>query len=151
MTTIARIEKRFGIQAPVDRIWAVIEQLDGWDRWNPVEKTVRGTIAFGGQVALTETLSGADPRPVEATVSDWQPNSQLVWTEKRGLWFHSMRYFEIEELEPGSSIVANGYIFTGLRGEMYFDKHKKTLRSAVENVAEGWRAAIQTSRPTSCP
>jgi hypothetical protein len=143
MTTIARIEKRFGIQASVDHIWAAIEQLDGWDRWNPIEKGISGTIAFGGKVTLTETLPGAAPRPVEATVSDWQPNAQLVWTEKRGLWFQSMRYFEIEELEPGSSIVANGFIFTGLRGEMYFDKHKKTLRGAVDSVAEGWRAAIQ--------
>ncbi|PZO03595.1 MAG: SRPBCC domain-containing protein [Alphaproteobacteria bacterium] len=142
MTTIARIEKRFGIQAPVDHIWAVIEQLDGWDRWNPIETGIRGTIAFGGKVTLTETLPGTAPRPVEAHVSDWQPNSQLVWTEKRGLWFQSMRYFEIEELEPGSSIVANGFIFTGLRGEMYFDKHKKVLGGAVETVAEAWRAAI---------
>ena len=143
MTTIARIEKRFGIQAPVDRIWAVIEQLDSWDRWNPIEKGISGTIAFGGKVALTETLPGAVPRQVEAVVSDWQPNAQLVWTEKRGLWFQSMRYFEIEELEPGSSIVANGFIFTGLRGEMHFDKHKPTLRKAVEGVADRWRAAIQ--------
>lgn len=143
MTQTARIEKRFGIQAPVDRIWAVIEQLDSWHRWNPIEKDISGTIAFGGKLALTETLASNAPRQVEATVSDWQPNSQLVWTEKRGLWFQSLRYFEIEELEPGSSIVANGYIFTGLRGEMHFDKHKKTLRGAVEAVAEGWRTAIQ--------
>ena len=143
MTTIARIEKRFGIQAPVDQIWAVIEQLDSWDRWNPVETNLSGTIAFGGEVRLTETIPGLPPRSAEARVSDWQPNSQLVWTEKRGLWFQSMRYFEIEELEPGSSIVSNGYIFTGLRGEMYFDKHKKTLRTAVERVADAWRGAVQ--------
>jgi hypothetical protein len=143
MTTIARIEKRFGIQAPVESIWAVIEELDGWDRWNPVETGLSGTIAFGGDVRLTETIPGLAPRAAEARVSDWQPNSQLVWTEKRGLWFQSMRYFEIEELEPGSSIVSNGYIFTGLRGEMYFDKHKKTLRTAVETVAEAWRSAVQ--------
>lgn len=144
MTTIARIEKRFGIQAPVDQIWAVIEQLESWDRWNPVETNLSGTIAFGGEVRLTETIPGLPPRSAEARVSDWQPNSQLVWTEKRGLWFQSMRYFEIEELEPGSSIVSNGYIFTGLRGEMYFDKHKKTLRTAVETVAEAWRGAVET-------
>ena len=143
MTTIARIEKRFGIQAPVENIWAVIEQLDRWDRWNPIETNLSGTIAFGGEVRLTETIPGLAPRSAEARISDWQPHSQLVWTEKRGLWFQSMRYFEIEELEPGSSIVSNGFIFTGLRGEMHFDKHKKTLRTAVDRVAEAWRGAVQ--------
>ena len=139
----ARIEKRFGIPAPVENIWAVIERLEDWSRWNPVETGVRGTIGFGSEVALTETIPGLPPREVVAHVRDWQPNSQLVWAEKRGLWFQSLRYFEIEELEPGSSIVSNGFIFMGLRGEMYFDRHKKALRQAVESVAQAWEAAVE--------
>ena len=63
--------------------------------------------------------------------------------EKRGLWFRSMRYFEIEELEPGSCIVANGFIFSGLRGEMHFDRHRKALRAAVDAVAEGLKTAAE--------
>lgn len=138
-----RIEKRIGVRAPTDRIWEVITSLEGWNRWNPVETSVDGKIAFGGTLSLTETLGGLAPRQVEARVGQWQPYAQLVWAEKRGLWFNSMRYFEIEELEPGSCIVANGYLFSGLRGEMYFDKHRKVLRQAVEGVAEGWKAAAE--------
>jgi hypothetical protein len=77
-------------------------------------------------------------------VGEWQPYSQLVWAENRGLWFRSMRYFEIEPLEqPGSCIVANGFIFSGLRGEMFFDRHRKHLRHAVDSVAEAWKAAAE--------
>ena len=144
MTTIARIEKRFGIQAPVDQIWAVIEQLDSWDRWNPVETGISGTIAFGGKVSLTETLPGAPARQIEATVTDWQPNAQLVWTEKRGFLFNVIRYYEIEELEPGSCIVANGFIFSGFMGEGFHDKHKKTIRQACEAIGEALRLKVES-------
>lgn len=139
----ARIEKRIGVRASTDSIWAVIHDLPGWDRWNPFETRVEGTIAFGGQIALTETIDGLGERRVVAGVGDWQPYAQLVWTEKRGLWFRSTRYFEIEELEPGSCIVSNGFIFHGLRGEMFFDKHRKRLRHTVDAVAEAWKASAE--------
>jgi hypothetical protein len=55
-----------------------------------------------------------------------------------------MRYFEIEPLEqPDSCIVANGFIFSGLRGEMFFDRNRKHLRQAVDTVAEAWKAAAE--------
>jgi len=139
----ARIEKRIGVRATTDRIWALIADLPGWDRWNPIETGLEGTIAFGGQIDLTEQLEGLPERRAIVRVGDWQPYAQLVWTEKRGLWFRSIRYFEIEELEPGSCIVANGFIFSGLRGELYFDKHRKALRHGVDAVAEAWRAAAE--------
>ena len=66
-----------------------------------------------------------------------------MWTESRGVWFRSLRYFEIEELEPGSCIVSNGFIFSGLRGEMFFDKHRIKLRHGVDAVAEAWKAAAE--------
>ena len=140
---IARIEKRIGIRASTDDIWAVIADLSSWNRWNPIEKQVEGTIAFGGQIALTETIEGLPERRVLAKVGEWQPYAQLVWMENRGLWFRAMRYFEIEELEPGSCIAANGFIFSGLRGEMFFDKHRKSLRHSIDAVAEAWKATAE--------
>jgi hypothetical protein len=143
---IARIEKRIGIRASTDAIWQAISDLPGWNRWNPIEKDVEGTIAFGGQLALTETLEGQPERRVVARVVEWQPYAQLVWSEKRGLWFSCLRYFEIEQLEqPGSCIASNGFLFSGLRGEMFFDKHRPSLRHSVDAVAEAWKATAEAT------
>lgn len=139
----ARIEKRIGVRAPADRIWDLIADLPGWEGWNPIETSVEGTIAYGGSIALTEAIPGLPERRTVGRVGEWQPLAQLVWAEKRGLWFSSLRYFEIEELEPGSCIVANGFIFTGLRGEMHFDRHRKVLRGAVESVADALKTAAE--------
>jgi hypothetical protein len=139
-----KIEKRVGIPAPSETIWEVIADLPGWDQWNPVETGVSGTIAFGGQISLTERIEGLPDRQVAGRVADWQPNAQLVWTEKRGFLFNMIRYYEIEELERGSCIVANGFIFSGFMGEGFHDKHKKALRTAVEAVSEGLRLKVES-------
>ena len=77
----ARIEKRIGVRAPADRIWELIADLPGWDRWNPIETSVEGTIAYGGSIALTETIPGLPERRTVVRVGEWQPYAQLVWLE----------------------------------------------------------------------
>ena len=139
-----KIEKRVGVRAPSDRIWEVIADLPGWDQWNPVETGVSGTIAFGGQINLTENIGGLPERQVTGRVADWQPNAQLVWTEKRGWLFNVVRYYEIEELEPGSCIIANGFIFSGFRGEGFHDKHRKTIRTACEAIGEALKLKVDS-------
>ncbi len=140
----ARIERRIGVRATPEQIWAPIADLAYWDRWNPIEKALEGTIAFGAGISLTETIEGLPERRAAARVSEWEPYSQLVWTENRGLWFRSTRYFEIQRLdEPNACIVSNGFIFSGLRGEMFFDRGRAPLRHAVDAVAEAIKAAAE--------
>lgn len=139
----ARIEQRAGVRATSDRIWEVLSDLPHWDRWNPYETGVSGTIAFGGAVSLTEALPGLPERRVEARVGDWQPLAQLVWSEKRGFLFRSIRYFEIEELAPGNCVVATGAIFSGLRGELFHDSHRRAIKAAYGEIVEGLRQAAE--------
>lgn len=139
-----RIEKRVGVRATTDRIWEVLTDLPYWSRWNPVETAVEGTIAFGGSIALTEAIPGLPERRVTARIGDWQPLAQMVWSEKRGWQFSVVRYYEVEELEPGSCIVANGFIFGGLRGESFHDKHRKTIRAACESIGDALRVTAES-------
>jgi len=139
----ARIEKRAGVRATSDRLWELISDLASWDRWNAYETDVQGTIAFGAPLTLTEALPGQPERRVTAQVAEWQPYAQLVWVEKRGWLFSVTRYIEIEELEPGSCIVASGAIFSGLRGELFHDKHRAAIRSAYADMVEKLRLAAE--------
>lgn len=138
-----RIEKRVGVRATSDRIWDLISDLPSWNQWNPFETDVEGAIAFGGALTLSEAIPGLPERRYQAAVGEWQPYSQLVLTEKRGWQFTVLRYYEIEELHPGSCIVANGALFRGLRGEGFHDKHAKTIRAAYEQIGESLRLAAE--------
>jgi hypothetical protein len=138
-----RIEKRVGVRADAERIWAVIADLPGWDRWNPVETEVEGRIGFGGTLTLTERVADLGERRTTLTVREWQPNAQLVLVEKRGWLFNAVRYYEIEQLDTQSCIVSNGYIFSGLRGEGFHDRNKRILRAACESVAENLKVAAE--------
>ncbi len=142
---IARIEQRAGVRATSDALWEVLTDLPHWERWNPYERGVEGTIAFGGSISLTEALPGMSERRVEARIGDWEPRAQLVWIEKRGFLFRMIRYFEIEEMSPGNCIIATGALFSGLRGELFHDKHRRAIRAAYGEIVEAWKAAAESA------
>jgi hypothetical protein len=138
-----RIEKRIGVRATSDRIWDLVADLPGWRRWNPVDAEVEGVIAFGGRLTMTEAWPEMPARQSLAQVAEWQPRVRLVWAEKRGFLFQSLRYIEIEELAPSNCILAIGVRFSGLRGELFHDKHRPAIRKAHEAMAEGLKTAAE--------
>jgi hypothetical protein len=131
-----RIEKRVGIQAPPERLWDVLTDFPGWSRWNPHETDVEGQLAFGAPIRMTESWPGMAARPVDGRINEWQPLAQLVWVEKRGWLFSTVRYFEIEELDKGSCILATGMMFQGLRAELFMDKYRGVIRNALGEICE---------------
>lgn len=137
-----RIEQRVGVRAPAERIWDVITDLPRWDGWNPVERAVEGRIGFRTPISLTEALPHLPERRVTAVIGEWQPESQLVWIEKRGWMFNVIRYYEIETLAPGSCIVSTGALYSGLRGEGFHDKHRKAIKAAYAEVVEALRRQV---------
>lgn len=134
-----KVEKRVGVRESAERIWSVIADLPNWDRWNPIETQVEGRIGFGGALTLTEAIPDIGERRVTLAVGEWQPEAQLVLSEKRGWLFNVLRYYEIEQLDTRSCIVSNGFIFSGFRGEGFHEKNRLVLRRACEAVAEGLR------------
>src|SRR5690606_36707775 len=122
-----------------DRIWEIIADLPSWSTWNPIFPEAMGVIAIGGELILTERIADRPERRVSARVVEWVPNSQLIWAERRGFLSRSTRYIEIEELQPGSCIVANVEIFAGMRGDDYVLKHQRVLRRACDALGDALR------------
>lgn len=138
-----KIEKRAGVKATSDRLWDLVSDLSRWNDWNPHERDLEGTIAFGAPLALTESYPGLGERRTTARVADWRPYVRLVWTENRGFLFRTLRYIDIEELDKGSCIVSSGFKFAGLRGELFLDKHKPALSQAHEAIVQNLKAAAE--------
>lgn len=138
-----KVEHRVGVQASAERLWSFITDLPSWSQWNPVETEVEGAIAFGGQLTLNEAFPGLPERRTVVRVAQWEPYSQLVWTEKRGLFFNAMRFYEIDALTPENCILANGIIFSGLRGEGFHEKNRKLIKPALATIGEALKTAAE--------
>ena len=131
------------MRATAERLWEVLTDFGGWNRWNPHEVEVEGALGFGAPISLTERLPDLGERQVLARLGVWEPNAQLVWIERRGFLFRTLRYFEIEELERGACIVSHGTVFTGLRAELFHDKHRSRIRPAYQAISEALKRTAE--------
>jgi len=50
METI-RIEHRIGVRATAERLWDVLTDFGGWERWNPHEVKVQGALGMARRSA----------------------------------------------------------------------------------------------------
>lgn len=138
-----RIETRIGIRASAERIWELVGDLESWKHWNPYEQGIEGTIRQGAAVRYEEAYPDLPPRQAQTVVADWVPMGKLVLSSKRGFLSNSTRFIILDEVERGATIVTIGIMFTGLRGEMFHDKHRKTLRQAMEDLGVRLKSAIE--------
>ena len=57
-----RFESSVDINAPVKRVWALIDKLEEWPQWMPsikkIERLSKGPLAVGSQLSVTAKVSG---------------------------------------------------------------------------------------------
>lgn len=66
------------IPAPPEAVWAVLEDLPSWPRWNPVVGGLSGRLALGETLALTLRL-GARRVTLRVEVVTLDPGRRLAW------------------------------------------------------------------------
>jgi hypothetical protein len=109
------IEARVGIQAPAEIIWEVLGDVEGWPAWNPTYTKAKGTLGYGRPIELTLALPDQPPREIVATITEWVPDKQLLWTSvMMGGWVKTSRFIEIDSLTDKACIVANGEGLDGM-------------------------------------
>ncbi len=73
-----RYEATRSIDAPVDRVWALITDASAYSQWNDAVVSLDGTIEPGGKLRLVSTL---DPkRTFKLKVTQLDAPTMMVWS-----------------------------------------------------------------------
>ncbi|HEY2481189.1 MAG TPA: SRPBCC domain-containing protein [Caulobacteraceae bacterium] len=139
-----KLEHRTGVRASAETIWRLIADIEAWPNWNPLYTKAQGVIRMGAPLDLEVTLPGQAPRAIRPVVLDWIPNEQLLWQIKMlGGLIKSIRYFEIEELAPGSCIFSNGEMFDGMLGPSVARRLREPIRAGFRAMGEAVKSLAE--------
>lgn len=88
------------IDAAAARVWAILEDLDGYERWNPFTPKVETTRVVGDPIVLHVSFDGAAPIRQVETLRRWAPGEELRWGMTIGpAWlFRAERWQRVEVL-----------------------------------------------------
>lgn len=126
------------IDAPIETVWEIVGDWQGWGAWNPLYIRTAGEPREGGQIDMAVAVPGMKPMGVTATVYTYRAPTDFEYGISRlGGLLRGFRFVELEELAPGRCGLANGEIMSGPVGRL-------VARAAGDRVAQGLRAMNAT-------
>lgn len=126
------------------RIWAVLTDLANYGNWNPLMRSVKGSLQVGQKLTIYNKLPSGRMFYAKPKVTVLRENAELRW--KSHLYFPGLydaeHFFQIEELAANKVRVTHGERYTGIlvkpilkntkaEFETVFGKMSKALKKEV--------------------
>jgi hypothetical protein len=110
------IETAIDIDAPQDKVWAILSDTANWPRWNPFAKVLEGTIAVGNRLKIEVTPVGRAPMQFKPVVVELTSGTSFAWLGSLPIpgLFNGRHAYRLEALSPGRTRFHHGEVFTGL-------------------------------------
>ena len=105
-----RFESSIDINAPVEKVWALIDKLEEWPQWMPsikkIEKVSKGPLTVGSQLSVTAKVSGLMVTLL-MTITEFVPERTVVMQGK-ALGTNLTRFYNLEPVNGKTKVTIGG-------------------------------------------
>ena len=105
-----RFESSIEINAPVKKVWALIDKLEEWPQWMPsikkIERVSKGPLMVGSQLSVTAKVSGLMVKLL-MTITEFVPERTVVMQGK-ALGTDLTRFYNLEPVNGKTKVTIGG-------------------------------------------
>jgi len=105
-----RFESSIEIDAPAEKVWALIDKLEEWPQWMPsikkIERVSQEPLAVGSQLSVTAKVSGLTVTLL-MTITEFAPERNVVM-EGKALSTRLMRFYTLEPVNGKTKVTIGG-------------------------------------------
>jgi carbon monoxide dehydrogenase subunit G len=137
-----RFESSIDINAPPDRVWALMDKLEQWPQWMPsikkIESISKGPLAIGSQLSVTAKVSGLTVKLL-MTIIKFVPE-QTVVMQGRALGTSLTRFYILEPLDGKTKVTIGGDVSGALAwlarrgGQAVSDEMTQAAKKRIEGL-----------------
>jgi carbon monoxide dehydrogenase subunit G len=107
-----RFESSIDINAPVEKVWALIDKLEEWPQWMPsikkIERISKGPLTAGSQLSVTAKVSGLTVTLL-MTIIEFVPERTVVMQGK-ALGTNLTRFYTLEPVNGKTKVTIGGEV-----------------------------------------
>lgn len=107
-----RFESSIEINAPTEKVWALIDKLEEWPQWMPsikrIEKVSQGPLTVGSQLSVTAKVSGLTVTLL-MTITELVPERNVVM-EGKALGTKLTRFYTLEPVNGKTKVTIGGEV-----------------------------------------
>lgn len=129
------------IDAPPERVWAVLTDFEQHPRWNPFIRHISGAVEKGARLHVVLGPPDSKPMTFKPTVTRAEPARALSWLGTLvAKWvFAGEHTFRLEPLADGGTRFHHGETFSGLLVPFL----RKSLDTDTRRGFEAMNAALK--------
>jgi uncharacterized membrane protein len=105
-----RFESSIDINAPVNKVWALIDRLEEWPQWmlsiKKIERVSKGPLTVGSQLSVTAKVSGLTVALL-MTITEFVPERTVVMQGKT-LGTNLTRFYNLEPANGKTKVTIGG-------------------------------------------
>ena len=105
-----RFESSIDIDAPAERVWALVDKLEEWSQWMPsikkIERVSQGPLRAGSQLRVTAKVSGLTVKLL-MTITEFVQERNVV-LEGKALGTRLTRFYTLEPVDGKTKVTIGG-------------------------------------------
>jgi carbon monoxide dehydrogenase subunit G len=105
-----KFESSIDIDAPAERVWALVDKLEEWPQWMPsikkIERVSQGPLTAGSQLSVTAKVSGLTVRLL-MTITEFVEERNVV-LEGKALGTKLARFYTLEPVNDKTKLTIGG-------------------------------------------
>jgi carbon monoxide dehydrogenase subunit G len=135
-----RFESSIDINAPPEKVWALIDKLEQWPQWMPsikkIERHSKEPLTIGSQLSVTAKVSGLTITLL-MTITKFVPERNVVM-KGRVLGTNLTRFYNLEALDGATKATVGGEVSGVLAwlarrgGQVVSDEIAQAVKKKIE-------------------
>lgn len=89
------IRSEVTVDASIETVWGILTDFESYERWNPLQTSVRGEARLGATIELAVAPPQSDTEAYSPEITILRPNRKLAWMSRQGLPGISDREYEV--------------------------------------------------------
>jgi len=144
---VKELETAINIDAPADRVWAVVTDFASYPEWNRFMRSLKGDARVGSRLEVTLQPPGRRPTTIRPTVVKME-GRELRWLGRLGLprVFDGRHSLKVEPLSPTRTRFTQYERFTGVLVP-FFGKLLRDSRRGFEEMNLALKARTESLYP----
>jgi len=136
-----RFESSIDIDAPINKVWALVDKLEEWPQWMPsikkIERLSKEPLTVGSQLSVTATVSALTVTLL-MTITEFIPERSVV-LEGKALGTKLTRFYNLEPANGKTKVTIGGDVSGALAwlAQRGGQEVSTEIAQAVKTMIEG--------------
>jgi hypothetical protein len=134
------------INAPSNKVWAVLTDFSQYSEWNPFIRSIRGNAQQGEALEILIQPPGGTSMTFQPIILVLQPGAELRWRGRLMLpgIFDGEHQFQLESIGEGRTRLIHREVFSGLLVPLLWRKLDIQTRQGFEAMNHALKKRVES-------